>query len=404
MSDEWVETTLGDCFTLVKSKSNPEAVLPTRKYVGLEHLEELNPRIPSNGLVGDVTSQVSEFNAGDTLFGRLRPYLRKVAMADFDGYCSPEILVLRPNAGVVEQGYLHLLASSDIAIEHAVAVSAGSRMPRTSAADLAALPVSLPPLPVQRRIVDLLAHLDAHIANLRTEREALGAAVVAFRATTWDQLGMPLTPLGDLLHGIAAGRSPNTSGERPRIEEPGVLKVNAVDPSGTFFPEEAKVLPDDHGLSPDWELRGGEVLVTRANTAERVAAVARVPSPIRPGLFLCDKTLRLDYDSEVVDPDFLVEMLLSPQARRQVSVMATGVGSSMVNLSQAKFRTWEIPVPSLDEQLSIAATSTAMKSTVAALDAELRRLGSLRLSLLRGLLEGTVSPNPSYDGLLERVA
>lgn len=389
MNDEWAEIELGKLVTI-----KPGKYLPKSEYVDDGDFFVFG----SNSVMGKYDSSLVD--TPHVVMAAVGSYAGNVRYSADPSWVNNNAFALLPS-GSIDPFFLYLWLEGVLDLGK---VLAGTGQPYVKRPNLLSQAVLLPPLPVQRRIVDLMTHLDAHIANLQAERDALGAAVVAFRATTWDELGMPLTPLGDLLHGITAGRSPNTSGERPRPEEQGVLKVNAVDPSGMFFPEEAKVLPEDHGMSPEWELRGGEVLVTRANTAERVAAVARVPSAVRPGLFLCDKTLRLDYDSALIDPNFLVEMLLSPQARAQVSTMATGVGSSMVNLSQAKFRSWEIPAPSLAEQSSIAATATAMKSMLDALDAELRRLGSLRSSLLRGLLGGTVNPNPSYDGLLERAS
>src|SRR5205807_380369 len=106
-------------------------------YVGMEHMTPRTPRIGTFGEAGSITSQVSRFQVGDTLFGRLRAYLRKVALAECSGVCSPEILVLRAKPEMVLPEYLYLLASSDMAIDHAVALSAGSRMPRTAAEDLA---------------------------------------------------------------------------------------------------------------------------------------------------------------------------------------------------------------------------------------------------------------------------
>ena len=172
MSDEWLETTLGECCWFVGEKADPSSLEPETLYVGLEHIEPGVSGIRQGGMASQVTSLVSRFRAADTLFGRLRPYLKKVAFAETDGVCSPEVLVLRAKPGVCLPGFLNLLASSPKAIDHAVALSAGSRMPRTSAADLASLSVLVPPLSVQHRIVDLMEHLDNHPTRLtKTARE-----------------------------------------------------------------------------------------------------------------------------------------------------------------------------------------------------------------------------------------
>jgi type I restriction enzyme S subunit len=109
-----------------------------------------------------VSSSVTPFEPDDVLFGRLRPYLHKVAIADFPGVCSPEILVLRASNLCLAR-FLHLLCSTDETIKKCVEMSAGTRMPRTSATDLASIFALLPPLLEQKRIVDEISKIDTLI-------------------------------------------------------------------------------------------------------------------------------------------------------------------------------------------------------------------------------------------------
>ena len=85
--------------------------------------------------------------------------------------------MLRPRAGRVLPGYLYLLARSEPVVEVAVSSSAGSRMPRTDAADLLAVRVPLPPLAEQRRIVDLIGRFDD--VHQGVDAVARSAAIVA---------------------------------------------------------------------------------------------------------------------------------------------------------------------------------------------------------------------------------
>jgi len=111
-----------------------------------------------------VTSSVTPFEPGDVLFGRLRPYLHKVAFAHFLGVCSPEVLVLRASDSCIDR-FLYLLCSSDATVMKCVQMSAGTRMPRTSTSDLASIPVFLPPLVEQERIVEVVSSLDGVIQS-----------------------------------------------------------------------------------------------------------------------------------------------------------------------------------------------------------------------------------------------
>lgn len=173
MNDSWEETTLGACFNQVRKRVQPSEVDESALFVGMENLASSRPTVASQGTTASVTSAVTPFESEDTLFGRLRPYLRKVALAPSSGFCSPEILVLRPRLERVRPRFLHLLASSEAVIQKAVEMSAGSRMPRVSVADLAASDVSVPSLPGQDRIVSFIRCIDDQIAALEAEALAV---------------------------------------------------------------------------------------------------------------------------------------------------------------------------------------------------------------------------------------
>ena len=157
--DDWKEITLGGISNFVSSRLSPADVEANIPYIGLEHIEPRTPALTRWGLVIDVTSSVTPFEPGDVLFGRLRPYLHKVAFAHFLGVCSPEVLVLRASASCID-GFLYLLCSTDATVKKCVEMSAGTRMPRTSTSDLASIPVFLPPLVEQERIVKIASSMD----------------------------------------------------------------------------------------------------------------------------------------------------------------------------------------------------------------------------------------------------
>jgi type I restriction enzyme, S subunit len=157
--DDWTETTLGDISLFISKRESPKELAIDTPYVGLEHVEPKTTLIFNWGSVESVSSSVTPFEPEDTLFGRLRPYLHKVAFADFPGVCSPEILVLRSSAKC-ESKFLYLLCSLDSTIKKCVDMSSGTRMPRTSTTDLASIEVQLPPLDEQKRIVEIVSSMD----------------------------------------------------------------------------------------------------------------------------------------------------------------------------------------------------------------------------------------------------
>ena len=157
--DDWTESTLGDISVFVSRRELPKGLALDTPYVGLEHVEPKTTLISTWGNVKSVSSSVTPFEPEDTLFGRLRPYLHKVAFADFPGICSPEILVLRSSSKCMPK-FLYLLCSLDSTVKKCVDMSAGTRMPRTSTTDLASIEIQLPPLDEQKRIVEIVSSMD----------------------------------------------------------------------------------------------------------------------------------------------------------------------------------------------------------------------------------------------------
>ena len=125
-------------------------------YIGLEHLAQGFPAFVGRGVESEVRSSKTAFKVGDVLFGKLRPYLRKGARADFDGISSTDILAFRA-AERCESDFLKYLVHSDEFIDYAKSTTNGVRHPRTSWPSLRKFQLSLPPLPEQKKIAHILS-------------------------------------------------------------------------------------------------------------------------------------------------------------------------------------------------------------------------------------------------------
>ena len=125
------------------------------------------------GQVANGTTFTKRFTKGDVLFGKRRAYLKKVAVADFDGICSGDILVIRAKPKKILQGLLPFYISSDVFIQHAVSTSAGSLSPRTKWKDLAELEVSVPDLKTQETILVIFTQLQTTLQQLKQQKTTL---------------------------------------------------------------------------------------------------------------------------------------------------------------------------------------------------------------------------------------
>ena len=161
LPDGWRNIQLGDLCDRVSDSYRPLSGGDT-PYIGLEHLAQGFPVFVGRGIESDIKSQKTAFRANDVLFGKLRPYLRKGAKAGFDGVCSTDILVFRPQEGC-DPDFLQYLIHSDSFIAHAIATTTGVQHPRTSWPSLREFKLSAPPVSDQKDISKILANVQKSI-------------------------------------------------------------------------------------------------------------------------------------------------------------------------------------------------------------------------------------------------
>lgn len=124
-------------------------------YLELEDIEGGTGRILNVRDTLEVASAVTIFQKGDVLFGKLRPYLEKYWLADFDGKCTGEILAIEPQR--IQGPYLRYCVASRWFIEKCNTLAYGAKMPRVDwTTQLAQFVVPLPPIDEQSRITAFL--------------------------------------------------------------------------------------------------------------------------------------------------------------------------------------------------------------------------------------------------------
>lgn len=117
-----------DVAELRNEKVDP-ATCSGSRYIGLEHIEQDSLSLSGWGTAEDVDSQKQRFYEGDILFGKLRPYFRKVVIAPFDGICSTDIWVVKPVVAS-DRDFVFYWMASDGFVTRATNASEGTRMPR----------------------------------------------------------------------------------------------------------------------------------------------------------------------------------------------------------------------------------------------------------------------------------
>lgn len=177
----WATATLSQVTQPTRLKHDPRDC-PDLPFIGMEHVEAHTMRLHGTVLARTMNSNAVHFQAGDVLYGRLRPYLNKVFRPDFEGLCSAEFIVF-PSSEHLSGRFLAYFLNSSAFVNFSSHLNEGDR-PRVDFAQIGLYPLQLPPLPEQHRIVAEIERqfslLDAGVANLQRVR----ANLKRYRAST----------------------------------------------------------------------------------------------------------------------------------------------------------------------------------------------------------------------------
>jgi len=173
--------------------------------------------------------------------------------------------------------------------------------------------------------------------------------------------------LGDLVNASEAGWSPTCIGSPRRQSQWGVLKVSAVS-WGRFDASANKELPPDLSPRPEYEVKDGDFLLSRANTEELVARSV-VVGKAEPKLMLSDKIIRLDVSS-CMSRLFLNLCNNASHSRMHYASNASGTSSSMKNVSREVVLRTPVPLPPLAEQSRIVTRVEELMRLCDALEAK----------------------------------
>ena len=335
---------LGDVAREIKQKVPVDQELPT---VGLEHLDPGEVEL-AHWDEGVETTFTKAFSKGQVLFGRRRAYLRKAAVAPFDGICSGDITVIAPKDNLSPR-LLPFIIQNDALFEHAVTNSAGSLSPRVKWQSLSQFEFELPSIAKQEDLADILWTAQETRSHYRQLLTACDDVVKSQFVEMFGDEKWGFKPLSECVDSIDTGKSMNC-GEGPRgVGGFGVLKLSALS-SGTFVASENKVISKDNFMSIK-EVEKGDLLFARKNTPELVGTTVYVPNEVR-GLMFPDLVFRMK--PKDVNALYLLAYMRSDRGLDLIQGMAHGSAKSMVNIPKTQLARLPVPVPPLELQQEFA--------------------------------------------------
>lgn len=142
-------------------------------YISLEHIESNTGRLinfaPTPGK--EIKSSKVAFTKEHVLYGKLRPYLNKVLVPNFDGICTTELVPLRPKKDLITKEFLAWQLRSPQFVNYAMSNLTGTRMPRISMDALKNAKIAIPPIDEQNRIATLLDKLQDRVTEIREQQK-----------------------------------------------------------------------------------------------------------------------------------------------------------------------------------------------------------------------------------------
>lgn len=161
--EHWVVKRLKSVARRIDKKIEADEECPV-PYLGLEHVEPWTGRLLPLDADLEPVGVSNKIRAGDTLFGKLRPYLAKACNVDFEGLCSSEFIVLRPEG--LDRRFLLFTLLSEGFISAVDASSYGAKMPRAAWNFVGACGLPVPPLAEQLIIASHLERETTKIDDL----------------------------------------------------------------------------------------------------------------------------------------------------------------------------------------------------------------------------------------------
>ncbi len=311
---------------------------------------EANEYITAAGLENSSAKIVEKDSILIAMYGAT---VGRLAILGINAATNQAICNIRPDTTIADMKYLYYFLKSKFSyfVENAV----GGAQPNISQGLIKSLEVPLPSLDEQKRIADIL---DKAAGVCQKREQAIKLADDFLRATFLEIFGDPVkNPKGWKKNKIKKGVLDITSGWSAtgenipcKSDEFGVLKISSVT-SGIFKPEENKMVDSETILASKKLIfpKKGDLLFSRANTRELVAAICMVHQDY-DNLFLPDKLWSIKLDHDLLLPEFFLVLIQNEKIRDLLTKQATGTSGSMLNITKNKFEETEIIFPEINVQ------------------------------------------------------
>ena len=362
VKEGWKIKKLEDVCEYDKSKHNGGS-LP---YVGLENIEPATGKYLGDFEPSTVKSSTFRFSSSHLLYGRLRPYLNKVLMPDFDGHCSTEIFPIKLKDDILRK-YLFYWLIMDSTVTKIDATWTGARMPRANMVEVIKFKIPIPSLSEQKQIVAILdqvfraidqakANIERNIENAKELFQSKLNEVFSQRGEGWECLR-----LCDICESLDSKRVPITKSKRTNGEIPYYGASGIVDYVDNYLFNENLLLVSEDG----------------ANLLARTYPIA----------FSISGKTWVNNHAHVLRFKNLTNQKIVEYYLNSIKLDNYISGMAQPKLNQSKLNSIPIPFPSIDSQIDIInkleKLKTLMKDISQCYSDRLSSLEQLKKSILQ---------------------
>ncbi len=338
----WRRVKFGDVVRQCKEKADPETS-GLERYIAGDHMDTDDLRLRRWGEIGSGYLGPAfhmRFKPGQVLYGSRRTYLRKVAVADFEGICANTTFVLESkNSDELLPEFLPFLMQTEAFNDFSVKNSKGSVNPYINFSDLAKFEFALPPIEEQKQISALLDNFEAvkesyemalktaqslrdsliQDAQINAAKVKLGSVCViqggyAFKSSEFCASGIPLVRISNI--------------------QDGLVKVT----------EDTPRLPHEHlSQSRKFLLQNGDLLMALSGATTGKTGIYKDDQPA----LLNQRVARFGLaDMNVIEPYLLNELVSQASSK----VLSLAAGSAQPNISTRDLELIEVAIPTISTQ------------------------------------------------------
>ena len=350
--------------------------------LNLDMVEQQTGRVVEYNFVGEdgLNGSITQFDTENVLYSKLRPNLNKVVLPERNGFCTSELLPLRPDARKLDRSYLAVFLRSDGFVNWAVSKTAGAKMPRLGTKDLLNANIPLPEIKEQKAIAEKFEKLEELICLRKQQIAKLDELVKArfvemFGNIIRNDKSWPIHNFSDIASS-RLGKMLDAKQQTGKYSYPYLANFNVQ--WFNFNVDNLNQMDFNEAEQKEFELRDGDLLVCEGGEIGRCAVWH---NEIQPCFF--QKALhRVRCNRQLVQPDYLAWWFKYNCNHGGFAEIA-GAKATIAHLPGIKLKQLQVALPPLSLQNEFAAFVERVDQQKQTVQQSLEKLELMKKALMQ---------------------